>query len=359
MASVTPTGTTTIVLSGAVGVTGPDLVVTRTETLYSTLPITTPIITTETITALIGSGVQTMIHTLLPSSDESSTAITTDSDDKSTSSTRNLQLITNPTRISSYNLGPLTTQYAVPPSCLETYTNNLYQTLYFGGVDFDTGVSYVDTACHPPRPTLSVDQAVDALYYSPGRCPSGWNYATTMHDVSAGATSTLSLGASTTAALCCPGGYSSYTSGNICGSSVSGSETRHVISATTGPNHAYTVGDLSTTVLSETVIYGLGVPVWWQSADLPAFTPTVNIASSAAALPNPTGSPTDTGTVVPPVKPGALSTGAKIGIGIGVPALVIALALGAYLVYARRKRQVQRRKPEEVEMLEAAERTER
>jgi len=109
--------------------------------------------------------------------------------------------VTDPSAISGYNRGPLTTVFAPPTSCLATLTlpTGSNRALFFG----HNAYSYIDESCYPLG-TLSSQNLVLAaswdVYYckkyivplnlsvfhvnvridSPGLCPSGWTAATLM-----------------------------------------------------------------------------------------------------------------------------------------------------------------------------------
>jgi hypothetical protein len=74
--------------------------------------------------------------------------------------------------------------------------------------------------------------------------------------------------------------------------------------------------------------------VWWQSSDLKLFsTPTGSSASTTTQI-----GPTPT--ILPTTSPSyhGLSSGAKIGIGLGIPLAVMAIGLVAFFIYFLRRR---------------------
>ena len=140
-------------------------------------------------------------------------------------STPTISAVTDPSAISRYNRGPLTTVFAPPTSCVATLTLPSPGTapLYFGHSEY----FYLDESCYPLG-TLSSENLVPTaswdLYYckncivpsnlsvfhvdvridSPGLCPGGWTTATLITSLYQGFTAWLSLGPGTTAAVCCP-----------------------------------------------------------------------------------------------------------------------------------------------------------
>jgi len=98
------------------------------------------------------------------------------------------------------NVGPLTTVFSGPTSCLATTT-------YVGGVaGFYVAAFWDDvTACYPSG-TQSL-KLHTGYFYSPGICPSGWAPVVSLEtDIpkTASGYSTYKLGSQTTAWLCCP-----------------------------------------------------------------------------------------------------------------------------------------------------------
>jgi hypothetical protein len=124
--------------------------------------------------------------------------------------------LTDQSSIAAFNRGPVISMFTPPASCLSTLT--LDGSMYFG----HESSGYYDTACFPTS-TLNLGPTAWDLYYceyhpypgvcqtdffedSPAQCPLGWYQATqfTGSFVGADTSTTLSLGPSTTAVLCCP-----------------------------------------------------------------------------------------------------------------------------------------------------------
>jgi hypothetical protein len=96
---------------------------------------------------------------------------------------------------------------------------------------------------------------------------------------------------------------------------------------------------LTTTIETNStyIIYGDGIPIWWQNSDLAAFSAATKTSASTqptASTTQPTSTPSPTNT---PSHHG-LSSGAKIGIGIGIPLVLIAIGVIAFAIYIRSRR---------------------
>ncbi|KAF2120110.1 hypothetical protein BDV96DRAFT_318901 [Lophiotrema nucula] len=272
------------------------------------------------------------------------------------------QWVSDPSSISALNRGPITSALALPTSCTQTLSlsrgdNAGSENLYFGHF----ANPYVDPACYPLGTLSSSQIAADSAwlqyFYSPAICPYGWTTAQTFSATfpAFGETNEISLGPETSAAICCPGGYSYKRGGRICQSSITQSQ---VISYVSGINNGAAGWDrgntiLSTFALSSSVI-GDGVPILWQSSDKAV----LKAAATMVTTPTATGAFTGSGTArtsptsslpsatssspsspVSEVSSKGLSTGAKAGIGVGVSLVGIAIiALGIFLLLRRRRR---------------------
>lgn len=87
-------------------------------------------------------------------------------------------------------------------------------------------------------------------------------------------------------------------------------------------------------------IYGDGMPVWWQSSDLAAFAaatgqPTTSTATTLPSSSSPHSASILTGSLSPTPGPNGLTTGAKIGMGIGIPLAVIVIGVIGFIFYVR------------------------
>ncbi|KAF8850524.1 hypothetical protein BDZ45DRAFT_751607 [Acephala macrosclerotiorum] len=248
--------------------------------------------------------------------------------------------------ISLFNRGPVTSLFTPPASCLSTLTYG-GGALYFG----HNGDAYYDPACYPsPSSNLASQSSSWNLYfYSPAQCPSGWNSQLVTNTYST-STTVLSFDSDNTVVLCCPPGYTSLTSySHSCASNVFG------ISVTTlyykspssiGPGFWTSTSPSSPfpTILGGpsggvVPIYGDGILAVWKSSDAVVFTAGSSPTTSSTSQ---TPSTTAPGNGTSGTPPGAshtssgLSTGAKIGIGIGIPALVLILAALGFFIYRRR-----------------------
>ncbi|CZR69612.1 uncharacterized protein PAC_19512 [Phialocephala subalpina] len=275
------------------------------------------------------------------SSSASASATTSASSTTSTSSQSSTitTYITDQSSIAAFNRGPVTATFTPPASCLSTLTLQTGQ-IYFG----HQGAGYLDTACYPASTSSLGPHAWDVYYYSPAQCPSGFSQATSVTNSYFGRAATqLTLGADTTAMVCCPSGYHYRADGHACQSSILSTTTKILYIDPVLNNNVWYSTDAntpSTTTITRTGtstywVLGDGIPVWWQSSDLKAFAAATQTSSpiSANTQTTSTQSQTQTGTS----KSSGLTSGAKIGIGIGIPLAVIAIGLVGFFLYFRRR----------------------
>ncbi|APA09131.1 hypothetical protein sscle_04g039010 [Sclerotinia sclerotiorum 1980 UF-70] len=209
----------------------------------------------------------------------------------SKSSSSSIPLITDPPKISAYNRGPILTTFVPPASCLSTLTFST--DMYFGHRD----KGYVDAACFPSSTTDygPWENAWGVYYYSPGICPQGWSQAATLSSSFGKGTTQLKLGDETTAVVCCPSGFSYSSDGHACGSTFwSTTSTLFYINPSLNALNSWVSTDANTPLTTRAsgspyIIFGDGIPIWWQASDLQVF-------SSAAAAPSITPSMTATST---------------------------------------------------------------
>ncbi|CAI9631341.1 hypothetical protein GT037_003297 [Alternaria burnsii] len=259
----------------------------------------------------------------------------------STSSPEATTIISDQDIISGYNRGSITSVFEAPPSCTETITF-ASSALFLGhwGLNFDQ-------ACYPiasnPSATPAPSRGWEAYYYSPALCPADWTTATTFSDIVPiyPSPSAFALGSATTAAICCPSGFSLYLQGHLCRSWITADQvltlavyddqfSSSTLSISTQVSYSYVIGD--------------GVPIMWQATDS-AVLERATITTSGQTVEDttrtsPTTSSTDTvssnETHAP--SPGGLSTGAKVGLGVGIPVAVIALlAIGIFIMKRKRR----------------------
>ncbi|KAH7092479.1 hypothetical protein FB567DRAFT_576852 [Paraphoma chrysanthemicola] len=248
--------------------------------------------------------------------------------------------------ISSANRGPIISLWELPASCTATLSSTP-GLLYFGHHGSVFGTSCYPTGSNGAVPTASNDWA--SFYHSPAICPYGWVTATTF-SASFGIFPSpryLSLGPETSAALCCPSGYSYYENGPQCFSAVSQEQLITYYSYSLVDNE-WRSGKVSTLALgTSTIVKGDGIPIFWQQSDSAVLARASTLtrklqASSLLATPGPSSvapstSPTLADTPAPPSH--GLSTGAKIGLGVGIPMAIIALLAIGFLVWRRRRNQ--------------------
>ncbi|KAI9642169.1 hypothetical protein NHQ30_008971 [Ciborinia camelliae] len=273
----------------------------------------------------------------------------------STSST----LITDPSKISLYNRGPILTTFIPPASCVSTLTFG--ECMYFG----HQGESYVDAACYPSSTTEygTGETAWRVYYYSPAFCPQGWSQAATLTSSFGFLNTQLQIGASTTVVVCCPSGFSYSDFAHACGSTFWSTTSKLLyINPSLDAINQWVATDANTplTTMASGIPYkvlGDGIPVWWQASDLKAFSSAVTITStsslstiqtlsiqtsaiktSSIQIPS-TSLPQDT---TPPANTNGsstgLSTGEKIAIGVITPLFILAITAGV-AIYCIRKRQ--------------------
>ncbi|KAK8039539.1 hypothetical protein PG993_007950 [Apiospora rasikravindrae] len=227
-------------------------------------------------------------------------------------------------------VGALTTQFTPIPGCNSVYIQ-----------DNSKGESFLKYGTVGPAQISSCFPSNYALvgWYSPGICPSGYWYACEAE-----------LDKSTTVATCCPENYSckinrpSYEHHQC--------ESGFTKATSTSLSHCYTRSGTpvlpcekfrSTSYNPGDAVRAYGINVRRESGDLvwsgipdPTGTESGGSSSSDAAA---TAQPP--GTTVSPEEGGGLSSGAKIGIGVGVSLgalLIIGAVTAAYLIGKRSRR---------------------
>ncbi|KAI1381300.1 hypothetical protein F4677DRAFT_402637 [Hypoxylon crocopeplum] len=232
------------------------------------------------------------------------------------------------------DLGPLTTTFTPADNCKAVISGIVYtQTLDDGNTTTHKYHSLGPSAtssCYPPG-----FQAPSG-FYSPGICPSGWVSA-------CGSVETIGS-ATETRATCCPIGYA-------CMPPPGSTETWSTLSCTSAPISAVsvTVPDNSNqfskvTVLEGILINAAAINIRWQRNDFIASStepPTTSTASPTSSTPSTSLSSSSSSGDTPPATvligdppsnyqaPDPLSTGAKVGIGVGIGGLLlISLAVG-------------------------------
>ncbi|OCK81515.1 hypothetical protein K432DRAFT_424894 [Lepidopterella palustris CBS 459.81] len=266
------------------------------------------------------------------------------------------------------NIGPLTTIFTPPSSCVSVIT--MYSSVTIGnGINSGIPNLYLghfgegDPACFPLSKPIN-DFGGD-YFYSPGICPYQW----TTVPIASGALPPQ-LGSS---ALCCPPGFSSSDFFHGCISTPTAAMLlSNVWSATPGypetfpttplslitvtllPQQSALVATTSTqgSVSSVITVYPWvtadGVPIMWQSADLALFSQATLSSSASPSELSSSASPSTVASSIVTTSsisatasthplPG-LSIGAKIGIGVSIPIVVIAIIIGALFSFCRRRR---------------------
>ncbi|KAF2666294.1 hypothetical protein BT63DRAFT_458652 [Microthyrium microscopicum] len=204
---------------------------------------------------------------------------------------------------------------------------------------------YVDTSCYPPITTGNIEGSAgwDAFYYSPGLCPSGYTTCIVFNSWFPGYSDTLLLNPDTTAAVCCPSGYTYTTFGHLCGSSVSKGEVVDYFAASL-VGAGYSLTHMHSTFPTDTIVHGDGVPIMWQSSDqtvlasATAATASNTATSTTGTLKTGTTSQSSTNDTNPSsASGGGLSKGASIGIGVGA-AIGVLMLLGVLLLCIRSRK---------------------
>jgi len=243
----------------------------------------------------------------------------------------------------SPNLGPLTTYWTPPSTCISTMTsvNDWDENLWLGM----TG-NIVNLNCYPPN------YATDDVY-SPGICPSGWTSACSPQQAS---TTSAIFPPTITAVQCCPSSLSCYTSLDLeqygfafCTSSISAS----YISALAVPSPTSGATPKSG-VISGSWVYGnfknqavRAKPIFvaYQSTDseiLQLLTPSLRSPSTtSASSTTPTSAPPTSTVTTGLTIHGGLSQGSKVAIGVTIPVVVLAIIVATLLYCIRRRRKSQ------------------
>ncbi|KAF2801510.1 uncharacterized protein BDZ99DRAFT_370450, partial [Mytilinidion resinicola] len=279
--------------------------------------------------------------------------------------TDTLVLVTDSSIISQHNRGPITTLFVPPASCVQTltlaYPNGDYGMQYGYG-----GRSYIDLACYPSASSLAKElgTSVDltsyftgtsadwaSYYYSPAICPYGYytakTFSTTIDDpYDPPGSNVIAIGSETTAALCCPSGYDYQAFNHWCSSTITANQIIAYISPRVDGPKGWVPGPVSfSTYPAASYVWGNGVPVWYQGSDAAVLTaiPTMT-PPSKSSTPRPTVSSTIPPTMTPiasiPSKP-SLSTGTKVGMGVGIPLVTCAaIAIIFFFFRSRRRRHV-------------------
>ncbi|KAK4175050.1 hypothetical protein QBC36DRAFT_379673 [Triangularia setosa] len=262
------------------------------------------------------------------------------------------------------NVGPVTTVFTGPSTCLSTtsFIGNGIAGFYVAAFWSDA------TECYPPG-TQSLDLHT-AYYYSPGICPSGWAPVASLESgfpITASDYSQKALAPKgTTAWLCCPSGFAPdrpwsstlWHNTRDCASTVPRHSTMTNVWMTTDP-----VGALSTIIAStRLMVLAKGIPImwqqsdtavvdWWETANPLLSAPTTTSSSFPTGqtifrtVTGPGGSVSTLSDEITPSSTGAqdpsdsqsatqssdLSTGAKIGIGVSVGVAIIAIGVAVYL----------------------------
>ncbi|PQE22761.1 transmembrane alpha-helix domain-containing protein [Rutstroemia sp. NJR-2017a BVV2] len=190
-------------------------------------------------------------------------------------------------------------------------------------------------------------------YYSPGVCPEGYATATTFTSSWGRLDTILAIGSDTTVALCCPSKFSYASDGHACVSTFASITSKLTyINPQLDANNQWTSTSASPPLITTASgdpyhIYGDGIPIMWQESDLKAFAEAATATSStsttistslSAGLPAQTATTNTTTTLPKTTSAPTLSTGAKIAIGLVVPAVVIAVVAVVAIWFIRKRK---------------------
>ncbi|KAF2496517.1 hypothetical protein BU16DRAFT_559842 [Lophium mytilinum] len=281
--------------------------------------------------------------------------------------TDSVVLITDQSIISQHNRGPITTLFVPPASCVETFT--LVYPSGEGIMQYGYGTNYIDLACYPPASSIAreLGTSVDltsyflgtsadwaSYYYSPAICPYGYYEAVTFSstipnpDAFYPGSTVIAIGSETTAALCCPSGYSYQNFNHWCSSTITANQVvSYIVPRADGPR-GWVPGPVSKSEYpAASYVWGNGVPIWYQHSDVAVLTAIPSTPSpTVSSTPRPTlsSTPTPTASSKPSSSPkSGLSTGAKVGLGVAIPLAALAGIATVFFFFfrSRRRRRLQ------------------
>lgn len=230
-------------------------------------------------------------------------------------------------------LGPLTTTFTPPASCLDLTvlsistvfrtTITVTNTISGGSVVSVSTIPTVTTSitaylekydyildgpCYPPGFTTF------SGYYSPGLCPSVWEgvVTTAQNDE--------------TTIQCCPASFT--YSGELCRSTISEASTIPVVLY---KNQLRVDPTPTPSWISDDIVWATGIVVRYRDGDFATTTPPKTSSTAESTVtPTITSVPSDD-------SESGLSLGAKVGLGIGIPGVALAIATLAFLFFRRRR----------------------
>ncbi|KFY68748.1 hypothetical protein V496_00812 [Pseudogymnoascus sp. VKM F-4515 (FW-2607)] len=232
-------------------------------------------------------------------------------------------------------LGPLTTIFTPPATCLDltvlsistvfktvvTVTSTLSdgsavsvstistvttsKTAYLEKYDY-----ILDGSCYPPNYTTY------SAYYSPGRCPSAWEGVITTAQNNE------------TTVQCCP---TSFTfSGELCRSSISAMTTpvvlyKNQLRVDPTPTPSF--------IPEDDIVWATGIVVRYRDGDFDTTTTDAKTSVAKSTI----ATPTNTAPPASDDSDSGLSLGGKVGLGVGIPAAALVLAVLAFFFFRRRR----------------------
>ncbi|KAH8589172.1 hypothetical protein B0O99DRAFT_676888 [Bisporella sp. PMI_857] len=273
--------------------------------------------------------------------------------------------LTSTDNFRTQNLGPLTSTFTAPSTCLATTS---VTAMYGGDSSYWVGfwgwvapnMTTASDACVPPAETPT--PLLSTWYYSPGICPSGYMPGASLATGYSISGCTSELPSSVTAWLCCPTGYTpsaymycGWQNTATCTSMAIGTATLTNVLPwlTTGsetfPNSIPTGEVVTKTVITESIltVMAVGIPIMWESTDTEVaswfaqaskgtFTPTISSYSSWSTRPYSSAYYTPPAYTYRPISTSSggggttLSTLQLVGIGLSVGGVVLGI-LGCLL----------------------------
>ncbi|KAJ5980131.1 hypothetical protein N7481_007429 [Penicillium waksmanii] len=232
------------------------------------------------------------------------------------------------------NFGPLTTIFSPPAWCSNerwiAHDSTQGGTLLRWGATCESGTIGFASECYPTGWTGSNASALSYKGFSPGlACPSGFTGAASASHIEQSDHFVLSeyitdLGQHDLATACCPKNYD--YNGHMCVSHTLSFDSAHPFLTTSGSKCIQTT--------SFKYFQSIGSSASSGQATFQAY-PVIIVqdSRSSTSIPQPTGSKNSNGSS----NSGALSTGAKIAIGVCIPMVIIIIAALAFIWWHRRR----------------------
>ncbi|KAK4197643.1 hypothetical protein QBC40DRAFT_350830 [Triangularia verruculosa] len=222
-------------------------------------------------------------------------------------------------------LGALTTTFTAPPACWTPAHHPQIPVGWLGQYCAPTDIQD-DADCWPPT-TTGAPRTNSAFFgwgfYSPGlECPAGYTSACTASATSQGWRIQFRIDPEETFVGCCPEGYACHNENGQTCISKARATTFQTYQCESGSTINLAPMTLPNTQQnwSQAYIYAPMIQLAWKISDLP----TEPRPSATADADEPSG--------------GGISTGAIAGIAVGAAAVVIAIVVGAFLLWRMKRR---------------------